>query len=244
MGRSGVAHVALAEQDAETFDDVNESIDSPQGRTCDVTPTIPERLRGPLLLTILISASVFAIWVQESCVVPRRLPRWRDQEWKTVETPEGPRRFKVGIHNTRPGEPAAVVVVFHSYYYEAEFAQQWHQWKRFAHKEDQPLIVLYPDGKSDSLRSPEIGMPWSSDDWTRPIRGWNALGNAPNSTTICDNREEYKKTMYGYYPGYASCRDQGHALREFLYRSGNQSGLYQGAGLCDSGPCSDDVCQG
>jgi len=142
---------------------------------------------------------------------------WKDGEVVHVDTPTGKREF-IYRAPLNTSVPSALVVVFHSYYYNMHFVQDWSEWTTFRDANPTlPLAILYPNGEGDSL------MRQKGDE---PIRGWNSLGNSAGGTSTCNVKQA---TAAGGYPGYASCVKQGHQVHGAK------------AAGCDSGPCCDDV---
>jgi len=131
---------------------------------------------------------------------------------------------------TNQSVPAVLVVVFHSYYFDMDFVEDWSEWTAFRDANPYlPLAILYPNGAGDSLVLQD-GNATRHPDEQVPIRGWNSLGNTGVGNATCD--PAYAATAGGY-PAYQSCLNKGHP---FVDKNGSKY-----AAGCDSGPCSDDV---
>ena len=128
------------------------------------------RHRAALLGGILLSASVGVIALvalktpkgsdvhplaSAGCHRPTE-PEWFDNQIYTIETADGPRRFRLRVHGSvglAHASPLPLVVVFHSYGYDMEFVREWSLWDSYARASSEPMVLLYPDGSDDSLRT-------------------------------------------------------------------------------------------
>lgn len=182
----------------------------------------------------LVRAEIEAMLAQPAPVASKgcgaNSTHWEDGDVVRIEF-EGIQRefnYRAPLNTT---VPATLVVVFHSYYFDKDFVEDWSEWTAFRDANQWiPLAILYPNGAGDSLMKQE-GNATGYPGQQVPIRGWNSLGNAAGGNSTCD--VDYVASAGGY-PAYQSCVNKGHPVIQ------RGEGVYA-AGGCDSGPCSDDA---